>query len=245
MGARIRSLLLPGFVTLLGTAFLLGLGFWQIERMGAKHRLMARVEARAQQEPQPFPPETLWPSLAPKAYEYSKVRLEGRFLHEKEAHVHGLLSTENRGAVQGFYILTPLLLENGAIVIVNRGFVPTERVAPASRSEGQLAGPQTVVGLMRAPERRGWFIPEDDPKSNSWFTRDPAAIGRAMGLERVAPFSVDADATPTPGGLPLGGQTRLVFTDNHLQYAITWFAMALALLGVFAVWARGRLKGED
>jgi surfeit locus 1 family protein len=234
-GVPLKRLWLPTLLTLIGAGLLIGLGAWQIERMGAKHRLIERVQQRTTQEPRDLPPVESWGSLQPKGYDYTRVRLTGRFLHDKEALVHGLLST-GREAVQGYYVLTPMQLPDGAIVIVNRGFVPTEKGDPKTRPEGQVTGSQTIVGLMRAPERRGYFLPDDDPARNSFFARDPAAIGRAKGLPNVAPFTVDADATANPGGWPKGGTTRLSFTDNHLQYAITWFALALGMIAVFVAW---------
>ena len=241
-----RVLLAPGLAAGIGVAILIGLGCWQIERMGAKQRLIARVEQRAYQAPQPAPPEAAWAGLHPKTYDYARVQLAGTFRHDKEAHVHGLLSRGGgRDAVQGYYILTPLTQREGTTVIVNRGFVPTERVDPATRPEGQIAGEQTITGLMRAPQPRGWFIPADDPAHNDWFTRDARAIGAALGLDRVAPFTVDADGMPNPGGLPLGGTTVLTFRDNHLQYALTWFALALGLIGVFIFWARQALAMNE
>jgi surfeit locus 1 family protein len=242
LGIPLRRLWLPALVTLTALGVLVGLGAWQIERMGAKHRLMARVEQRTREEPQPLPPRETWQALHPKGYEYRRVRVTGRFLNDQEALVHGLLSTGPE-AIQGFYVLTPLQMPDGAIVIINRGFVPTEKADPKTRAEGQLSGSQTVVGLMRAPEKRGLFIPDDDPGRNSFFIRDPVAIGRAKGLVDVAPFTIDADGTPNPGGWPKGGTTRLVFSDNHLQYAITWFALALGLLAVFGTWVMRERHG--
>jgi surfeit locus 1 family protein len=245
--SRYAPLVLPGLFTLLGFAILVGLGAWQIERGGAKQRLIARVEQRLSDAPQAVPQESAWPALSPKEFEYLRVRLEGEFQHDREFHLHGLLSgrSPTEPTLQGFYILTPLRLADGTTVIVNRGFVPTELVDPARRAAGQVGGRQMVVGLMRSPETRGWFVPEDDPARNSWFTRAPAAMAAAGGLSRVAPFVVEADATPVPGGWPRGGNTRVSFPDNHLQYAITWFALALAILVVFGVFARQHLQRTD
>jgi surfeit locus 1 family protein len=128
--------------------------------------------------------------------------------------------------------------------MINRGFVPLDLRRAAHRKQGQVEGEVTITGLVRAPEKRGWFVPDNDPAQNRWFVRDPAAMANANGLERVAPFYVEADATPNPGGWPKGGQTRLTLPNNHLQYAITWFGIALTLVGVFGAWAARRLKSE-
>jgi surfeit locus 1 family protein len=86
------------------------------------------------------------------------------------------------------------------------------------------------------------FSPDNDPGRNAWYRRDPAEIASAMKLERVAPFTIDADATPNPGALPEGGRTRINFPNDHLGYALTWFGLALALAGVFGVFAWQRLR---
>jgi surfeit locus 1 family protein len=139
-------------------------------------------------------------------------------------------------------LLTPLELASGASVIVNRGFVPLDRKDAATRREGQVAGPVSVTGLLRMPEDTSYFTPANDPTRDAWYRRDPEEIARARGLARAAPFMIDADAAPNPGGLPQGGATRVQFTNNHLQYAITWFGLALALAGVFAAFAWQQLR---
>ncbi|MFO1147712.1 MAG: SURF1 family protein [Alsobacter sp.] len=247
-GSRPVSRLAPAAIaTAVIFAILVGLGFWQVERMGSKQRLLARIEHGLASPPAPLPPESDWPRLAAKTYDYAKVTLTGTFLHEKEFHLQGLMTGEGSrtappATLLGYYVLTPAQLADGSLVIVNRGFVPPEKLDPASRAEGQVQGPQTIVGLMRAPQGQGWFTPDDQPAKNLWFTRDPAKMAASAGLQRVAPFAVDADATPVPGGLPAGGKTIISFPNNHLQYAITWFALAIALLAVFFAWARQQVK---
>ena len=240
-----RPFVLPGLVTLVGVAVLIGLGFWQIERGGAKNRLIARVEARLGAAPEPLPPEAAWSAFNAKSDEYRRVRARGVFDHAHEAHLYTSLPPD-AGAlagVAGYLVLTPLRLDGGGTVIVDRGFVPLALKGAATRAAGQVVGEVTVTGLLRAPEWRNPFVPADDTVRNVWFARDPAAITRAYSLTRVAPFVLAADATPVPGGWPRGGFTRVTFPNNHLQYAITWFTLALALLAVFVVWARARAEG--
>jgi surfeit locus 1 family protein len=197
------------------------LGTWQVQRLHWKTDLIARVEARLAAEPVPVPSPERWAGIT-AADEYMRVRLTGRFLHEKEAHV--VASTE-RGP--GYWVMTPLVLHDGSIVIVNRGFVTSDRRAPSTRAAGQAEGETTVVGLLRISEAESWILRANDPAADRWYRRDPVALGKARGLERVAPFFVDADAAPNPGGWPIGGLTRVRFTNNHLVYAITWFGLAL------------------
>jgi surfeit locus 1 family protein len=234
----------PTVCTLAALAVLIGLGTWQMQRKAWKEGLIAQIETRSHAEPGPIVPEAGWAGWRADADEFRRVRVTGTFLHEHEAPVYGLAPGERGAPLQGYYLFTPLRLADGALVFVNRGFVPTELRDPASRPESQPQGEVTVTGLVRAPEKTGWFRPEDAPAQNRWFTRDPQAMAAAMGLLRVAPFYVEADATPNPGGWPRGGQTRLELPNNHLQYALTWYGIALTLLGVFAAFAWRRLNPE-
>jgi surfeit locus 1 family protein len=239
-----RSLIGAGIATFVALAILLALGIWQLERKAWKEGLLAQIEARAYGPPGSIAPERDWPTWNGAADEFRRVRLSGTYLNEAAVPVHGL--AEIRGsAAPGVYIFTPLRLDDGSIVVVNRGFVPTDLRDPTRRPIGIVDGPVSVTGLVRAPETRGSFVPANDPGRNEWFVRNLADMVQARGLARVAPFYIDADATPNPGGWPLGGQTRLTLPNDHLQYALTWFGLALTLLGVFAAFAWRRLSGRE
>ncbi len=224
-------------------AILIGLGTWQLRRLAWKEGVLRTIAERTTAPPQPLPPESDWDALKPEDYAYRRVTLAGSFEHDKEVHVFRPLE-EARGPAHGIgdLVLTPLRLGSGAVVIVNRGFVPAEKLDPATRAAGQVMGLVAVTGLMREPESRNPFTPADDPAKNQWFTRDPLAIAAAERLDRVAPFTIDADASPLPGGLPQGGETLLDIPNNHLSYAMTWFGLAVALAGVFMVYAGRRLS---
>lgn len=238
-----RGLVLPALLSALGIAILLGLGFWQLERRVWKEELIARVAARTTAPVAPIPAESEWRRLNGGRDEYRRVTASGRFDHSREVHVYTVVSEQKgRYAGPGYWVLTPLQLTSGAFVIVNRGFVPVDRKDAATRREGQVAGTVKVTGLLRMPEQANFFTPSNDPSRNAWYRRDPDEIARALKLERASPFTIDADATPNPGGLPQGGGTRLNFPNDHFQYAITWFGLALALAGVFGVFVWQQLR---
>ena len=244
MAARRRSLLWLGLFALLALSGLVGLGLWQLQRLAWKEDLIAEVDARVAAPPVDAPSSADWAKLAPSDYEYRHVRLSGVYEFRRQALVfRALEQARGRYSGPGYLVLTPLRLSDGAYVIVNRGFAPQalrDRVAAPAQDESD----ETIVtGLMRSSEPRNWFTPPDDPTHGQWFTRDPAAIATALGLERAAPFTIDADAG-NPGDLPQGGETILAFPNNHLGYAFTWFGMALALVGVFGVYAATRLRGD-
>jgi surfeit locus 1 family protein len=240
----IRALVLPALLSLIALAVLIGLGTWQLQRMAWKQALIDQIETRAYGEPGTILPPADWTTWRAEQDEFRRVRVTGAFLHGFETPVYGLAPGQRGAPAQGYYLMTPLRLQDGAIVMVNRGFVPTDLRDPAKRPQGQLSGEVTVTGLVRAPEERNPFTPADDPARNTWFARDPQAIARAHSLSQVAPFYVEADATPNPGGWPKGGQTRLELPNNHLQYAFTWYGIALTLVGVFTAFAWRRLKPQ-
>ncbi|WP_442966959.1 SURF1 family protein [Rhizobium sp. C4] len=216
-----------GLITLFFFATFIGLGAWQIERLSWKLDLIARVDARVHAPAVSVPDEGGWKAVNAANDEYRHVIASGRFLNDRSALVYA--STE-RGP--GFWVLTPLQLDSGAILYVNRGWVPTDRKDASSRPEADLTGPVQVTGLMRITEPGGTFLRSNDPADGRWYSRDVIAMGEKAGLSRVAPFFIDADDTPNPGGLPVGGLTIVRFPNSHLSYALTWFAMAaLSLVG--------------
>jgi surfeit locus 1 family protein len=219
---------------------LLGLGFWQLQRMVWKEDLNAHIAARTHSEP-----VTLSSALKrwekSRDVEYLRVRFKGRFRHGNESHFFTAIKGE-----MGWRVITPLETPDGRIVMVDRGFVPDARKPPGTRVQGQLEGERKIVGLARAPGIKRLFVPENTPQKNSWFWRDlkgmAAAALPASDLNRVIPFFVEQEASPIPGGLPRGGVTRVVLPNTHLQYVLTWFGLAGALLAVFALYLRGRFR---
>lgn len=222
-GKRFTLLALCLFFTVLFTA----LGVWQVERRAWKLDLIARVDARVHAPAVPVPARSAWSSLDADTAEYRRVSATGTFLHDRETLVDALTEL---GA--GSWVLTPLRTTEG-IIFVNRGFVPPEREAPATRAAGQPQGPVTVTGLLRLNEPGGRILRPNAPAQDRWFSRDVAAIARARGLGEVAPFFIDADAAANRGGYPVGGLTVVRFRNMHLVYALTWFALAgLSLAGL-------------
>jgi surfeit locus 1 family protein len=141
----------------------------------------------------------------------------------------------------GYWVFAPARLAGGSIVLVNRGFVPADHKDPATRIEGATRGIVDVVGVMRWPETRDSFTPADDPKNNVWFLRDSNSIATFKKWTTAAPFYVDQEGPVPAGGWPKPGRLEAHLPDNHLQYAITWFGLALALSAVYIVWLAQQL----
>jgi surfeit locus 1 family protein len=217
---------------------LLGLGAWQIQRLYWKERLIAE-RAAAVAAPEVPVPQTL---AQARRLDFHRVVAEGIFLHAKEIY---LGASAGAGRI-GYQVLTPLGEPGGGIVFINRGFVPAELRNPAKRAAGQIAGTVRIVGLLRLPPagRPNWFLPDNRPDLNYWFWVDLPAMAAADALDRVAPFYVDADVAPNPGGWPKGGVSPLELPNDHLQYALTWFSLAVALIVIYVLYHRRRGGSE-
>jgi surfeit locus 1 family protein len=232
-----RSLLLPA---LLVFAVLIALGIWQIERKASKEALIAVLTERVAAPPQALPAAKDWTTLNRASDEYRRVKLTASFDNASEALVFAAATAFRPDVTNpGDWVFTPARLNDGRLIVVNRGFVPDTRRDPKSRPQGQIAEPIEITGALRWPDERQWFTPSDDPARNLWFTRDPAGIAAAKGLDpkMVAPFYVEQEAPAPPGGLPQPGKLVIVLPDNHLQYALTWFGLAAVLAAVFGSWA--------
>jgi surfeit locus 1 family protein len=204
---------------------LLALGTWLVDRMAWKRALIAERAARLS-----APPLVLQGALAnPERLDFRRVQVSGRFLNDRELY----LGNRPRRGQPGYHVVTPLQRADGSVVLVDRGWVPLDRKLPQSRAEGLIEGPATVQGIARLPQAPGWFAPKNQEQGNFWFYLDPAAMARAAKVERVLPLVVEAGPEPNKGGLPVGGQTDASLADNHLQYALTWYALAVALSVIY------------
>lgn len=220
---------------------LLSLGTWQVNRLHWKESLLADIASRgAAQAIDVAELERLLAAGEPIDYRHATV--SGRYLNDKERHF--LATFEGQS---GFYLYTPLELADGRYLFVNRGFVPYDRKDPATRPQSLMIGPQTVTGLARAEltEKPSSLVPDNDEGANIFYWKDLVRMAASTGLpeDRVLPFFLDADATPVAGGLPKGGVTQIDLPNNHLQYAITWYGLALALAAVaIAGLVRGKTR---
>jgi len=229
-----------------GLAILIGLGIWQLDRKTWKENLIATINARVTQAPADLPPRENWSWLTDASDEYRRVTFPSEFLADQEALVYtagSALRPDVKGP--GYWVFAPARLAGGSIVVVNRGFVPSDRKDAASRAQGVPQRSIDIVGVMRWPEKPGLFTPAADPKDNVWYLRDPEAMAQAQKWGTVAPFYIDQESPVPAGGLPLPGKVVVNLPDNHLQYAITWFGLALALAGVYGVWLGRRVRARE
>lgn len=227
---------LPWFtlVTLVVMAGLIWLGVWQLQRREWKLALIAETEAKLTAAPIALDQAL---KLGKEA-QYRRVVLTGHFDHAKEGFVYAIA----KGAAV-YHVLTPFTTDDGRSLIIDRGLIPQDLKDVAKRQAGNVAGETRVVGVWMKSDPPMSATDPVDKAGRIWFTRDVNWIARNDHLRLAAPVLIEADATPNPGGWPKGGQTVVTFRNEHLNYAITWFGLALTLLGCYfgAHKAMGRL----
>ncbi len=236
-----RRLWFAGPLVLLLLVILLALGTWQVKRLYWKEALLSEIELRVHAAPVDLP-EIERIAASGGDIEYRTVRLSGVFDHSKERHFFATHQGQT-----GYYVYTPLKLDDGREIFINRGFVLYDMKDPAKREQGQLTGRVTIEGLARAQlaAKPSIMLPDNDVAKNIFYWKDIRAMARSVGLSpgTLVPFFVDANGAANPGGWPKGGVTLIDLPNNHLQYAITWYGLAAALVFVAGfAYVRG-LKG--
>ncbi|MCF8470543.1 MAG: SURF1 family protein [Parvibaculum sp.] len=236
-----RPLLWPTLLTAAMLPVLVGLGVWQVQRLHWKDALLTRIESRLSEMPVDLPAPAAWDGLDAQALEYTRMRLDGVF-GPREFHYF----TQSSDGTPGYAVLSPLDVGGGSVVLVDRGFVPQALKDPAMHA-GAPQGEVSFTGILRAPGRRVWVSGVDDPEKNIWMVRDPTVMGAELDAGSVAPFIVEAEAGAFPGEWPKAGTTRPDIPNNHLDYALTWFGLAVVLMGIYLSyhWSNGRIGNRD
>uniref|UniRef100_A0A1A7WRK1 SURF1-like protein n=1 Tax=Iconisemion striatum TaxID=60296 RepID=A0A1A7WRK1_9TELE len=210
-----------------------GLGTWQVKRREWKLGLINELQKLTTAEPIPLPLDP----LEVNKLEYRRVKVRGNYDHsqelyvmprspvdpEKEARVAGSLSSS--GEI-GANVITPFhCTDLGITILVNRGYVPKQRIRPETRMKGQVEDEVDVVGVVRLTEIRKPFVPNNDVDRNRWYYRDLEAMASITGAAQIF---IDADFGSTIPGGPVGGQTRVTLRNEHMQYIITWYGLCAA-----------------
>jgi surfeit locus 1 family protein len=243
--ARRRGAAGLGIFTLLVLALLVGLGVWQLQRRAEKHALIAHLTERLAAVPGALPPPSQWNALTPGADEFRRVRFTASYESRPDAMVYSsgsAVRTDISGP--GTWAFLPARLPGGETVVINAGFVQNtmQDRAQQDRAVSRLitGQPVALTGYIRFPESAGTLTPQEDLAKRLWFTRDHLVMAKALGWGEVAPFYIDLEAPVQESGIPKPGPLDVHLKDDHLQYAITWFGLAGAVLIAFGVWLRGQ-----
>ncbi|MDF1793606.1 MAG: SURF1 family protein [Thalassobaculaceae bacterium] len=230
-----RPRLWPTLFTVPAIVMMLGLGFWQLQRLAWKTELIDAFEARVSGEPSD-PPATLTHADM-DAWRFRHIAATGRFLHDKELQITGKLFK----GTGGFHVITPFVTDSGLTVFVNRGWVPEDERRPDTRPASLVPPPATIDGVVRESGMKGYFVPENEPQNDVWFTIRPQAMADHLGLDGpvATGYYVDQLAEqPRPTRLPFGADRTISVRNEHLQYALTWFLLAITLIAVYVLWHR-------
>jgi len=226
-GGRFRPTFWATVFTIPALLILIGLGTWQVQRLGWKEGEIAKRETRAEGPavalPESFPD--------PEAVEFTRVRLSGEYLHDQEF----ILGARTESGRVGYNVMTPFRLDDGRTLLVNRGWVPQDKRDPARRAAGQVEGPLVIEALLRSDGWKGvsFAEPPNEPEKRFYFWVDLPVMADYVEGPIIETVYAEAVASELPGGLPIGGQTRIRLKNDHLEYAITWYSFAVILAVIY------------
>jgi cytochrome oxidase assembly protein ShyY1 len=246
--ARRRGVIGLGAFTLVMLAVLLSLGFWQLQRRVDKHALIDALTQRLAAEPVPLPQAAEWPKLNPTRDEFRRVRFTATYaLPDAMVYSSGSAIRDDVSG-PGTWAFLPARLASGESVVVNAGFIPNtmQDRAVEDRAVARLVtgAPVTLTGYLRFPEQGGALTPADNVAQRLWFVRDTATMAQKLGWGALAPFYIDLESPAPESGVPKPAPLSVHLKDDHLQYAITWFGLAFAVLAAFAVWLFGQRRAK-
>jgi cytochrome oxidase assembly protein ShyY1 len=242
---RRRNIAGFGVFTLVMVTLFVGLGIWQLQRRVEKHALIAALTERLAAAPEPLPSPAQWSGLTPARDEFRRVSFAATYGRGPDAMVYSSGSAVREDiSGPGTWAFLPARLPTGETIVINTGFVQNtmQERGQQDRAVARLLTrePVTLSGYIRFPETGGVLTPAENPATRLWFIRDHLAMARALGWGEVAPFYVDLEQPVPASGIPKPAALEVHLKDDHLQYAITWFALAGAVMIAFAVWLRGQ-----
>jgi surfeit locus 1 family protein len=233
MNLPFRPTLWPTVTTIPLVLIMIGLSIWQVQRLHWKEGLIAERVERTTAAPIGLPAA----GADVGNLEFRRVALTGAYDHGHEFY----LAARSQNGNVGYWIVTPFKTDaNGAggseTILVNRGWVPLEKKLPDARKEGQIAGETQLDGVIRLPQTKVFFQPDNERQKNVWFYLAPSEMVAASAVPARTDLYLDAGPEPVPGGFPIGGQTRIELPNDHLQYAITWALLAIALIVIYVIY---------
>ncbi|MEL6477284.1 MAG: SURF1 family protein [Pseudomonadota bacterium] len=219
---------IPITIGVVAVSILAGLGMWQLQRLAWKEGLLAEIATRLSTAPVSLPA-----SPEETRDQFRQIRLEGR-LGAEELYV----LTSRRPHGPGFKVISPFELPDGRRILVDRGFVPEAQKPPETRAEAPDMGLAAATGTLFWPNELDSFTPAPDLDDRLWFARDLPSMAEALAAEPV----LVSLQTPLTGRWPEPAPVAHQIPNNHLNYAITWFLLALVWAVMTVIWVRSELK---
>lgn len=230
----IRPVFWPTLISFCAVVLALTLGTWQVQRLLWKQDVNASRVAKVAKAPMDALPNP----FRQADHQFRRVRLTGRFLNDKEQF---LAARSLRGNL-GWHVITPFRMANGTTILVNRGWIPTSHRGREMRPDSVTAGTVTILGIVRQPPTKNAFTPDNKAQDNRWFWVDLPTMATRTGLGRHPDYYIELTKSVTPGAYPLAGQTRIKARNQHLQYVVTWYSLAIAGFVIWLLWHRARAR---
>ncbi len=210
-------------------AILVGLGTWQLQRLAWKQNVLARIEALQAAPAQPLAPVLAQVAKGADA-DFTRVRAICPGL-AKAASVELYTLRDGQAGVR---LMSACRIDDGAYgsVLVDRGYV-ADTVSARPPVDPADTAPVELVGVLRQPEPGNTFSPPNT--AQRWYTRDVAGMAAVLKAARPAPLVIMAETATNPdwkGLIPAPIPADIA--NRHLEYALTWYGLAAALLGVYA-----------
>lgn len=223
----LRKILFPILLGVAGCGVLVSLGLWQVERLGWKEEILAGISKRLAAPPVPLPAT---PREATD--EYTRVTLAGTPTGEE---LHVLVSGTDAGT--GYRVISRFEASDGRFVLLDQGLLPLD-----AKDAAPLTAPMQVTATLLWPDDRNSSTPDPDLAKNIWFARDTVTMSEALRTDPimvVATSTTPADPRLTPLPVATAG-----IKNDHLEYAITWFSLALvwAIMSAFLIFRTTRPK---
>jgi cytochrome oxidase assembly protein ShyY1 len=242
-----RHLIGFGIFTLLMVVLFTGLGVWQLQRRVEKHALIAALTERLAATPDSLPPASQWGLLTQARDEFRRVHFSATYEAQPDVMVYSSGSAIREDiSGPGTWAFMPARLSGGETIVINAGFVQNTMQDRALQDRAVTSlitnKPAMLTGYIRFPETAGMLTAKENVGKRLWFTRDHLAMARTLGWGEgrlVAPFYIDLESPAPASGVPKPGPLDVHLKDDHMQYAITWFTLAAAVVIAFGVWLRG------
>lgn len=245
--ARSRGVFGLAVIALIMVSVLASLGVWQLRRKDEKHALITALTERLAAAPVALPASAQWPSLTPAHDEFRRVKFSATLQNKPDAMVYSSGSAVRDDVTgPGTWTFVPARLADGRSVVINAGFVQNTMQDRAQQDRAVrplITGtPVELTGYLRFPESAGTLTPHEDGSKRLWFTRDVPSMAQVLAWGEVAPFYIDLESPQPASGTPKPGPLHVRLKDDHLQYAITWFGLALVVAGAFVAWVIQRCR---
>ena len=228
MNIHFRPMLWPSIFSIIVFTVLFSFGTWQVKRLFWKEALIERYITQSQSNPIKNPSKLDFSNIN----EFKSIELSGSFLHKDEIYITGKTYEGNAG----FHVITPFNLSDNKIILINRGWVSESYRNPEKRKFSLVEGQILLKGIIRYPQKKGYFVPENDGKNGFWFTIKPIEIINFLNLTSnkvINNYYIDALRQGEKLTLPIGVTGKPKLRNQHLSYAVTWYGLALSLLFVY------------